>query len=208
VNAKQWAGAWSRNRLLIATLCLLFLVILPLIVDGQVSGRDRYYTDLLRAHECVDEICAVDFDADGILGRVFIDRSSYTTPHEYWLVVKENGKELIRLPFWELDGNSRTRAATTQSYATGRTHLLIYEQKGSHAPTIHAVYEWTGNEMIQLSPSLLEQELFNAMAARDFNGTFRSWVLYRTFRVPTFVGYYLGLIFAMVMLAVKSARIT
>ena len=80
---------------------LSLLIILPLVVDNRISARDRYYTELLRDHECIDEICTVDFDADGILGRVFIDRSSSTAPHQYWLVVKENGKELLRLPFWE-----------------------------------------------------------------------------------------------------------
>ena len=109
------------GRLLIAAI-LSLLIILPLVVDNRISARDRYYAELLRDHECVDGICIVDFDADGILGRVFIDRSSSTGPHQYWLVVKENGKELIRLPYWELDGSSGTHAATNQSSATGRTH--------------------------------------------------------------------------------------
>lgn len=203
MKGKQWFSAGSRSRFLIVAICLSVLVILPLAVDSNISARDRHYTELLRAHECINDLCVVDFDADGILGRVIIDRTSSTVPHHYWLVVKENGKELIRLPFWELDGNSRSHAATSQSDATGRTHLVFYEDKGPDAPTITAVYMWTGNEMIQTSASALEQKLFTAMATRDLNGTFTSWVMYRTLRVPTLLGYYLGLLFVTVVVSVK-----
>jgi hypothetical protein len=57
----------------------------------------NYFTELLRAHECFSRICPVDFDADGTLGRVFIDRSSCSSPQEYSLIVRENGRQLALL---------------------------------------------------------------------------------------------------------------
>ena len=195
-----------KSIIVVATICLTLLIILPLLVDGWISARQNYYTELLRAHECFSGICAADFDADGILGRVFIDRSSSTVPHEYRLIVKENNKELLRLPYWELDNSARTHVATKIAFETGKTQLLLYEQKGRNAPTINAVYVWNGNEMAQIPPSDQEQDLFSAMSSTDDNGTNNYWTLYRMIRVPTFVGYYLVLTLLSGVLAVRAYR--
>ncbi|MEK6278776.1 MAG: hypothetical protein AABN95_00320 [Acidobacteriota bacterium] len=140
------------------------------------------------------------------MGRVFVDRTSTPTPHRYTLIAKENGKELIRLPYWQLDDTARTHVATTQEYASGKTHLLVYERTGREALEINAVYAWNGNEMMQIAPSDFEKELFKAMAARDQNGTFNDWVLYHMVRVPTLIGYYLILILAVIFLGRRLIR--
>jgi hypothetical protein len=186
-----FANHKDKSIIVVATICLSLLVILPLLVESRISARHSYYVELLRAHECFNELCAADFDGDGTLGRVFIDRSTSPMAHQYWLMVKEKDNELIRLPYWELDTSARTHVATKISFATGKTQLLLYEKKGRDAPTTNAVYEWNGNKMTQVAPSEHDQDLFRAMASTDDNGTNKYWVVYRLTRVPILFGYYL-----------------
>ena len=207
MRSEPWLNFREPSKLVGGIACLAALVGVPLLIDNRLSATHSYYTELLRAHECFSRICPVDFDADGTLGRVFIDRSSSSSPQEYSLIVRENGQELMRLPYWELDGTARTHVAISQAYASGKTHLLVYEHKGREAAIVKAVYAWNGREMNQIVPSESDKELFKAMAASDVNGTLNDWLLYRMVRVPAIVGYYLVIFSALALLVARLSRL-
>ncbi len=204
---KTWFNLRRPRTLIVGLVCLASLAVVPVLIDNRLSVKDNYYTDLLHSHECYSQICAVDFDGDGTLGRVFIDRNSSSTPQVYSLVVRENGQELFRMPYWELDFTARTHVAINQAYASGKSRLLVYERKGHEAEIVSTVYAWNGKEMTEVVASEVDKELFKAMAARDLNGTLQNWLLYRSLRVPMIIIFYLifGLFLVVLMSKVSLA---
>jgi len=174
---------------------LVVCCIMPLVLDNHLSSQDANYTEAIAKYECLEERCVADFDGDGKPGNVLIDRVSEPPAISYparraWLVVIDSERELLRLPFNYADGTLRTHAAIRS--AENGARLLIFDHTIEGTP-IRQVFSWDGKQMVQVQPSLADEEILKALSARDDAGSWNNWALYRTLRIPVLIVYYIFL---------------
>lgn len=175
-------------------ICALFLLLalLPLPILFWLSAKDRHYDEILReirdAQECSIQPCKIDFDGDASPGLLLMDRASPAEYYDSWLVAIENGREILRLPHRRLDNTSRTHVGIRSE--AGRTRLIVYDHMNVPGPPINSVFAWNGEGLSEIHPSVDDQEVLNAMHARDDAGAFTMWAAYRTLRIPTLTLYY------------------
>lgn len=182
------------NRVLLFVALLVALA--PPIIDKAVSARGERYDALIKQHElfCLERPCPVDFDGDGQEGLLMIDRkTSPAAGYDSWLVVVDNGRELLRLPHWFMDGSYRTHVAIRNDPTGAR--LIIFDgthaPPGSSAPPTRTVFAWNGTRLAEVPHTDSDHEILSALAARDDSGTFNDWVLYDFIRVPFLICYYI-----------------
>jgi len=172
---------------------LLLLAMLPFPIIYWLSATDRHYDDVLRgvrdAEECTYHPCKLDFDGDGITGLLKIDRASPAEYYDSSLVATENGQEIFRLPHRRLDNTLRTHVGIRSE--GNRTRLIVYDRMNLPGPPLSAVFAWNGERLVQIDPSVEDQEILKAMGARDDAGEFTFWVAYRTLRLPALTVYYI-----------------
>ena len=60
--------------------------------------------------------------------------------------------------------------------------------------------------MIEAQPSSADQEILAALSARDDAGSWNYWVLYRSFRMPILIVYYVILVIIVAWLTLRRAR--
>ena len=171
---------------------LLLLALLPFPIIYWLSATDRHYDDVLTrirdAEECTYQPCKLDFDGDGIAGLLKIDRTSPAEYYDSWLVATENGQEILRLPHRRRDNTLRTHVGIMSE--GNRTRLVVYDHMSLPGPLLSAVFAWNGERLVQINPSVEDQEVLKAMGARDDAGEFTIWAAYRTLRVPALTVYY------------------
>jgi hypothetical protein len=171
------------------------LVLLPLPVAYWLYAKDRRYDVVLEgpldAQECIHSACQIDFDGDGLPGSLIIDQGSPAEYYDSWLVVKESNREVLRLPHRRIDNTLRTHAAVRVE--RGKAHLIVYDHIKPPGPPINAVFAWNGERMVQIPPSKEEEEILEAMDARDDAGNFNRWVIYRTAVTPLLILYYVSI---------------
>lgn len=177
-------------------LALAVLVLVPLFIDRVIAKRGERHSEIIRKYEryCIDAPCEVDFDGDGKPGLLMLDREKPPAPkYDSWLVVNEGGRELLRLPHWDIDGSFRTHIAIRND--SGRDRLLVFD--GTHAPPdssnppTRLVLAWDGHQIVSVSPTDIDREIWLALASRDDSGTFNNWILYDFIRLPVLICYYL-----------------
>jgi hypothetical protein len=167
----------------------LLLVVGPLLIWQWVSARDTHFDELVNQYECHGEKCEADFNGDGIAGYVERMMDDTAVPSNRLLVVVDNNRELLRLPYTYIDGTFRTHVAIRND--SGKARLLIFDATDNTKPRVKAVYAWDGQKMVQVPPRDIDGEILAAMAARDDAGSWNNWALYRAFSLPLLIGYYL-----------------
>lgn len=175
----------------------LILLVIPffifiLVIDLWLSTKESRYIETIRQHECQRDVCEADFDGDGRPGRLVIDRT-IPPPIGYhaWLIVIDNEQEILRLPYWWLDGSFRTHIAIQNE--DNRARLLVFAQTVEGVP-ISKVFAWDDRVMTQILPSDKDQSILLAMAAFDDAGSARCWTLYKVLRWPILIGCVLSFI--------------
>lgn len=167
-------------------LSLLFTV--PMLLAFWLSSKDKHYDGVLNTYECPRDVCAADFDGDGISERLVVNREAPSSVEGSLSVTRNDGQELLRLPYRHIDNTLRTHIGVRS--VSGKTHLIIYDQIRGAGTTLNTVFEWDGEKMAQVTPSKDDQEVLLAMAARDDAGAFNQWVFFRLFKTPVLLCYY------------------
>lgn len=185
---------------LLLRLLVIIVVTLPLFFYSWLSDKYTYLRQLKNMYECQKDVCEADFDGNGVLEQVVIERAnSLNVPQKSWLVVTDDGgRELLRLPYAYLDNTLRTHVALQKGTAN-KSQLLIFDGTGGRQNTISAVYQWQNGGMIMVTPVGIEKDILTAMAAHDDAGMWQWWSLYRAFSIPILIGYYLLLIASILM---------
>ncbi|HEX6625682.1 MAG TPA: hypothetical protein VF064_18340 [Pyrinomonadaceae bacterium] len=173
---------------------LLILVALPWPIDywrTRVAERkDRRDEELFRRHECgYDSPCAADFDRDGVGARFDILQPEAYRP--YKLIVSDGGREVLRLPYHNIDYTLRTHLAVHEQ--GGAARLLVYDGT-ERRPPVRAVYAWSGGRLVEATPDAFDIEILDALAAYDDTGTFNERVFRSLISAVRFVAYYLLLL--------------
>lgn len=182
------------KRAALLKVLIVLLLLSPLFVDFWLSARDKHYSAVLQAQECGPDFCEGDFDGDGKLEKLVVDRTSPPASPYYdsWLVAVGGNQELFRLPRRYMDNTARTHVAVNSGSRKAR--LVIYDGGNKDAP-VRAVFTWNGSKLVEEPPSEDDLTVLAAMSARDDAGTFNMWVLYKVARIPTLVCYYLVVAF-------------
>jgi hypothetical protein len=187
---------WGRLMTKKVLFALALLISVPLLVDQGISERGERHSEMVRKYEryCLDAPCTADFNGDGRQGLLMIDREKPPAPgYDSWLVVVEDGRELLRLPHWFIDGSFRTHIAIRND--SGGDRLLVFD--GTHAPTdsstppTRLVFAWNGQRIVDTPPTEIDRDIFLALATRDDSGTFNAWTLYEFIGFPVLICYYL-----------------
>ncbi len=192
------------KRAALLKILIVLLLLAPLLVDFWLSARDKHYSAVLQAQECDPDFCEGDFDGDGRLEQLVVDRTSPPASPYYdsWLVAVDDNRELFRLPRRYMDNTARTHVAVDSG--SGKARLVVYDGGNRDAP-VRAVFTWNGSKLVEESPSEDDLTVLAAMSARDDAGTFNTWVLYRVARTPALVCYYL-IVVAFVVWRHRSTR--
>jgi hypothetical protein len=157
----------------------------PLVIPIRERGMRR--SDQLAAvYDQFPPEFRADFDGDGVLGHGALEtHEQRETLGEF--VARDGGREILRLPFEYRDGTLRTHVAVVESGGTPR--VLVYD--GMSAPQTRAVFAFSGERMVAVTPSELESEIIAAMADHDDTGGWPRLVTYKVLKGPTIVGWYL-----------------
>src|SRR5882672_9943786 len=130
---------------------LAFLILIPGLVVFSFGYRLHRYHSLLEKYECKRDLCEADFDGDGVLGTLSIDRTSPAAKFDSWWVVTDSGKELLREPRRSIDNSLKTHAAIIDD--RGKARLIIYDHIFDHNPPRSLVFVFDGKTMVQNGPS-------------------------------------------------------
>jgi hypothetical protein len=193
-------------RLSNLVLVFLLLAIAPLFVYRLISAMDKKYDDLVRRYECSEgRPCSADFDGDGIAGEVVIEwRKESSVAGDQWLIVSDDGKELLRLPFWYADGTLRSHAAIRNE--GGKSRLLIFWGAMREPKSGTSVYIWSGEKIVETASTAADREVLSAMEARDDSGGFPGWVAFRLMRDVALIVYYVLLVGAAVFILIRRQK--
>lgn len=179
------------KRSLVLGIIVTLLALGPAGIAFWFSRVDNHHQAVLNEYECDRDVCEADFDGDGLLGTLTVDRAAPLSQYDSWWVVVDSGKELLRLPRRYIDNTLRTHAAVyTQS---GTTRITIYDHLDKKKP-VNAVYAYDGHRMVEVAPSEKDRGILKAMGSLDDSGSFGTWVLFRVFWKPALVCYYLLLV--------------
>jgi hypothetical protein len=173
-------GAWWKP------IILAVVIAAPLLVSKWLSIVDQRFDAVVNAYECDREVCAIDFNGDGIEGVVQLVGENSSNSRS--LVVIDGGQELLRLPYTYIDGTLRTHVALCEEVNGSR--LIIFDGTRGKHEIVKAVYAWDGTRVIEVPPSDLDRQVLQAMEARDHAGTWTYWGFYRTFSTPALLVYY------------------
>jgi hypothetical protein len=181
-------GLKNTPKVWIAVLAVLLLWPLPLVY--LLSARDRHYDQLLSTYECYPLTrCNVDLNNDGVSGKLqLIGNSGFSTGEESVAVI-EGGTELLRIPYVLFDDTLRTHIAVIYE-AAARSKVVVFQPGGRDLPPTNSVYFWDQGSIKQIRPSRTDEELLQAMAARDGSGTWPQWAFFRFIKVPALGFYY------------------
>lgn len=188
----------SSQKSLWLRILVVSAIMLPLFAYSSLNTRSSYLQHMADMYECEKDVCEADFNGDGVLGRVSIERMKNSADAGgAWLVVDDGGQELLRLPYEYLDNTLRTHVAVRKGTGN-RSQLLIFDGTRGRRKVISAVYEWQSGSMVETSPAPIETEILTAMAAHDDVGTWLWWSLYRALALPLLLGYYVLLALAVI----------
>src|SRR5919198_5772227 len=169
---------------------LLILVALPWPIDYWFTAKrmrqDARDDELVFLYECnYRSACLADFDADRELAR-FVISPCEGMPWGCFTVL-EGDREIFRAPYVITDNTLRTHIAISE--ATGSPHLLIYDGV-SHKSPLRAAFAYNGERLVEVTPTVLEGEVIDAMAAHDETGGWNERVLNGFIRELRFFAYY------------------
>lgn len=176
------------KKITLVTILTSSLFAVPALLTFWLSSVDKRYDDVLDTYECPRDVCAADFDGDGISERVIVIRESPSSVEGSLSVTRNNGQEILRLPYRHIDNTLRTHIGIRGG--SRKTHLIIYDQIRGDSRTFNTAFEWDGEKMAEVPPSEGDQEVLHAMAARDDAGAFNKWVLFRISKTPVLLCYY------------------
>ena len=187
----------QRTRTYVLVVAVL-LILIPLAAYVRLAAKDEKYSQTIARYECAADKCPADFDGDGRLGNVVIAETSAPPTGSYpagkaWLVVSDSDRELLRLPYSYADNSLRTHVAIRPDSRGDRLLLFDHTRKGK---AVRQAYAWNGSRMVQIEPSLADQEILAALSARDDAGSWNRWALFRTFAKPLLLGFYLLVVIA------------
>jgi hypothetical protein len=184
---------------------LVLLAVAPRLVYRWASANDKKYDELVSRHECREGPCTADFDGDGIAGRLIIEwRKDSIVAGDQWLIASDQGRELLRLPFWYADNTLRSHAAIRND--DGKSPLLIFWGGMREPKNSTSVYVWSGESMSEVTATAADREVLSAMEARDDAGGFADWVMFRVLRDAALAGYYILLLAAAVLVWIRLRR--
>ena len=163
---------------------VLIIIGPPLLVSRPLFNEWRY-AKLRNLYECTPRSCRLDLDGNGNRESVLI--TSPTDGREE-LILLEGNETILRLPYQYTDGTFRTHMAVRAE--GGRDRLLIFDGL-RHSPALRKAFVWTGTKVEQLDVSALDEDIVNAMAARDDAGTFSTWVAFQLITLSLLTVYYL-----------------
>ncbi|MCP9496338.1 MAG: hypothetical protein MSG64_17990 [Pyrinomonadaceae bacterium MAG19_C2-C3] len=183
----------NNPRSLLLRVVFVCIITLPLFAYSWFSARYSYLQQLTEMYQCEKDVCEADFDGDGVLGRVVIERTNNSASADASrLVVTDGGQEILRLPYAYLDNTFRTHIAVIKGTGN-KSQLLIFDGTRGRQDVTKAVYEWQSGNMIRTSAVPIEMEILTAMAAHDDAGKWLWWSLFRAFSVSLLLGYYIVL---------------
>ena len=173
---------------LVVKMGLGVLTLVPLLVVIWFGYRILHYHTLLERYECNRDLCEADFNGDGVLGALLIDRTAPVPDFDSWLVVRDSGKELLREPRRSIDNSLKTHVAVVNDRRPAR--IIIYDHIFDHNAPRSLVFAYDGKTMVQQAPSEDDNDLLAAMGAADETGSYERWVLFQLLAVPVLVCYY------------------
>jgi hypothetical protein len=176
---------------IILGIIVTLLALGPAGIAFWLSRVDDHHQAVLNEYECHRDVCEADFDGNGLLGTLTVDRNAPLAQYDSWWVVVDSGKELLRLPRRYIDNTLRTHAAVHSQ--SGTTRITIYDHLDKKRP-VNAVYAYDGHRMVEVAPSEKDREILKAMGSLDDSGSFETWVLFRVFWKPALLCYYLLLV--------------
>ena len=197
----------QRTRTYVLIVAVL-LILIPLVTYVRLAAKDEKYSGVIAKYECAADTCAADFDGDGRPGNVVMTETSSPPTRSYsadktWLVASDSGRELLRLPYSYADNTLRTHVAIGPDSRGDRLLLFDHTTKGK---TIRQAYGWNGTQMVQVEPSVADQEILAALSARDDAGSWNQWALFRTLAKPLLLGFYLLIVIA-VLITLRLGKI-
>ena len=185
----------------IVILCLVTLALGLFVTDTWLGFRRHRYSRLVAQHECGyshNPVCRADFDGDGKFTQIkvlFRHDASVELPPRF------NGTEdEAVLNAFFMDGTARTHVAIARE--SNRDRLIVYEGMkwpDTNGP-VKAVYQHNGNQLVENTPTEVDQEILAALASRDDAGTHIRWVVYSLLAWPVRVVYLLPFVVAALLL--------
>lgn len=173
-------------------------VVAALIVDRVLLNRYSDYSRLLTQHECDPLPCSVDVDNDGASEKIAV------RPYSRSVAVYDAGRELLRLPYDTTDRTLRTHIGIRKSAEGMR--ILVYDGTKGPDQRVSAVYGWDGQGLTRVAASKSDVLILSAMSANDDTGTFQSWMLYKSLRLPFILILLLGMAITWYKLYVRPLR--
>jgi hypothetical protein len=173
---------------------LAVIIAAPLLVSEWLLIVDHRFDAVVNTYECDRQVCAADFNGDGMEGVVQIDGDNSSNRS---LVVIDDGQELLRIPYTFIDGTLRTHVALSKEGRGSR--LLIFDGTRGQHEIVKAVYASDGTRMIEVTASEVDRQILRAMEARDHAGTWTYWGLYRTFSTSALLVYYALLVMSLTL---------
>ena len=153
---------------------VVLLTGLALGVDHKLMSDYEYYGTLVNQFEFVPP-AHIDFDDDGVPGTVDVE-------HDLHAVLRENGRELLRIPYDRIDDSLSTHIAWRAGGEGGR--FVVFDAMGGGSQQVRSAYSLR-DDRFELSPLTKgDEELLDAMASRDYTGTAGYWSRYRVVRLP------------------------
>jgi hypothetical protein len=177
-------------RYKIGIVCLLALPLALLLIDAWLAFRNYRYSQLFEEYECgylPNRTCKADFDGDGQFTEIKVQYRHDTLVE---LPPRFNGTEgEVVMNAYFMDGSFRTHFAIARHL--NRDRLLVYEGRADVKDAINVVYERNANQLVETTPTEVDEEILAAMASRDDTGTFHQWIAYGLLAWPVRVVYIL-----------------
>ena len=156
-----------------------------LLSDLWLGLRNSRYSRLIEEYECgylPERPCSGDFDGDSQLTHIEV-KPRRDAPVEVPPPFSGIESEVV-LNVFSQDNTSRTHVGVRNE--SGRARLIIYDATRwpGERTLVNSVYAWNGNSLAEIAPTVADQEILSAMAARDDAGTFPEWIIYRLLAWP------------------------
>ena len=140
----------------------------------------RRFESLMRiqsAHELYPIPQPIDINGDRYEGLITVSQPSPEDRFDLRLVIEDDGRRLLELPYDHTDGTYRTHVAARRNEVPMR--LVIYDGTSGPGTVRRDTYCWNGSSLALVAPDAEDALILEAMEAHDDTGTFGSWIIWR-----------------------------